>query len=372
MSRNDIGPEWNNDELDWLDDFLTGKKPAENSTPAPGSEPEPTVPSPEYIDFEKEPAEPASRPRREARAAAPERRRTESRAASPDRKRRESRAVPPERPRAESDRAPAYRRRRRRSTPMTIVIVILVLGIVFSAWQLGRMAFHYIKDRAAYSDLAESAVTQKPVTTVLPTEEDDPIATPFVSDIPIEVDWDMLRSINPDVVGWLYCPGTIINYPVVQAANNEFYLNHGFDQSSNNAGALFVDMDSALGITQSNYIIYGHNMKDNSMFGTIKDYMDEDYLAENPFMYYLTPYASYRVDLFGIHIVEGTIDNYPVYFGDTAAYQDYIDRISTGFYWFKRDIQTTQYQLMTLSTCTSASGYSDARLVLHGVMVPIQ
>ena len=369
MSRNDLGPQWGGDELDWLNDFLDEKAAAPRPTaPEPAYSREETPASSDFIDFEKEPAEEAPIP---PRTKAPAERR-----AAP--KRARTQAVPPavaERRRAESADRPAYRRRRRRSNaPMIAVIVILVLGMAFSAWQLGKILLNYHRDRTAYSDLIDSAVTVKPTTAPAPTPQtaDEPAPTPFVSEIPLEIDWNMLRSINPDIVGWLYCPGTIINYPVVQASNNDFYLNHGFDRQSNTSGALFVDMDSALGVVQSNYIIYGHNMKDNSMFGTFKEYMDERYLSENPTMYYLTPNVCYRVDLFGLHIVEGTIDNYPVFFGSLTEYQSYIDRISSGFYWFKRELQSTDYQLMTLSTCTSAAGYSDARLVLHGVMVPIQ
>ena len=391
MSRNDLGPEWDNEELDWLNDLLEEK--AAVPDPAPAEAPRPAEPEPafvreepvpsDFMDFEKEPAEEIPTPRRSAprqetpRQEPPRRSATAERPAAPKRARAQS--VPPavsERQRAESTGRPAYRRRRRSNAPMMVLIVVLALGMVFSAWQLGKIFLNYHKDRTAYSDLIDSAVTAKPTAAPAPTPEaqtaDAPAPTPFVSEIPLEVDWDMLRSINSDVVGWLYCPGTIINYPVVQAADNEFYLNHGFDRQSNTAGALFVDMDSALGVVQSNYIIYGHNMKDNSMFGTFKEYMDERYLAQNPSMYYLTPNVCYRVDLFGIHIVEGTIDNYPVFFGSLTEYQGYIDRISSSFYWFKRELQTTDYQLMTLSTCTSAAGYSDARLVLHGVMVPIQ
>ena len=153
--------------------------------------------------------------------------------------------------------------------------------------------------------------------------------------------------------------------------DNDFYLNHGFDRQSNTAGALFVDKDSAQGLPQSNYIIYGHNMKDESMFGTFKEYMNESYYEENPTLYYLTPNANYRVDLFGVHIVEGTTDNYPTFFS-SGNYGSYLDEVSSEFYWFKKDAVNTACQMMTLSTCTTAAGLSDARLVLHGTMVPIE
>ena len=108
------------------------------------------------------------------------------------------------------------------------------------------------------------------------------------------------------------------------------------------------------------------------MFGSFQEYMDRSYYDQNPILYFLTPNGAYRIDLFGLHIVEGTTDNFPTFFGTETAYQSYIDSVSSTFYWFKPSLVNTAYQMVTLSTCTSAQGYDDARLVLHGTMVPIE
>jgi sortase B len=186
------------------------------------------------------------------------------------------------------------------------------------------------------------------------------------------VDWDYLESINSDVVGWLYCPNTVINYPVVQTNDHQFYLTHGFDGESNTSGTLFADMNSVEGIVQSNYIIYGHNMKDDSMFGSFQEYSSQSYYEQHPTLYYLTPYGNYRIDLFCAHIVEATDDNYPGYFSSTADYQSYLNKVTSSAFWVNYDVISTDYQLLTMSTCTSAAGYSDPRLLVQGVMVPIQ
>ncbi len=270
---------------------------------------------------------------------------------------------------------PGYRAHRRKTNvPLIIVIVLLVGGMIFAGWQLGTIFLNYHRDRSAYDDLASNAISSLPEEAAPKPEsktEEEQAETFAVSRVPISVDWAYLRSVNSDIVGWLYCPGTIINYPVVQTSDNDFYLDHGFDRQPNTSGALFADMNSAAGTVSSNYIIYGHNMKDKSMFATFHDYMDEEYYRQNPTMYYLTPDASYRVDLFGIHVVEGTVDNYPTHFA-SGSYQEYLDSVSSQFYWFNKDAVDTRYQMMTLSTCTSAQGYQDARLVLHGTMVPIE
>ena len=271
-------------------------------------------------------------------------------------------------------------RRRRGGTGLLIgLIVLLVAGMAFAGYQLGSIFMNYHRDRSAYSELASNAISELPVRTAAPEdanageEGQAPSVTEItVSQVPISVDWDYLRSVNSDVVGWLYCPGTIINYPVVQNPDNEFYLKHGFDRQSNVSGAIFADAGSVIGSPSSNLVIYGHNMKDKSMFGSFQAYVNESYCNENPSLYLLTPDRAYRIDLFGAHIKEGTVDNFPTFFGSTEAYQSYLDRVTSSFYWIKRDVINTNYQLVTLTTCTSASGYSDARLLIQGVLIPIE
>ena len=273
--------------------------------------------------------------------------------------------------REEPETEPVYREQRRRSSlPLILLLALLILGMLFAAWRLGSILLGYARDRAAYSDIAENAVTTA-APHVERTEGEEVEARYDVSYVPISVDWDYLQSVNPEIVGWLYCPGTIINYPVVQTTDNDFYLDHGFDREYNSSGALFADVDSAEGVVQSNFIIYGHNMKDKSMFGSFQAYVNRSYYEENPIFYYLTPNGAYRVDLFGAHIVEGTVDNFPTYFGSIAEYQDYVSGIRN-YLWYDGENVDFSRQMMTLSTCTSASGYNDARLVLHGIMIPIE
>ena len=340
-NRNNESSGWNESESDWLDELIADKAPEEE--PA--------------IEWEKEPSE-GDEP------AAP--------AAKAEDLRAEYEAV-------YGESAEPYHggRRRSTSTPLIVLIVVLVAGMLFAGWKLGSIFMNYHRDRSAYSELADNAISKLPENTrkpaATPTGEDSEEAEPAeISSVPIQVDWDYLRSVNSDVIGWLYCPGTIVNYPVVQTTDNDYYLNHGFEKQSNTSGALFADKDSAVGVTMSNLIIYGHNMKDDSMFGTFQEYMDRSYYEENPILYFLTPNGAYRVDLFGLHVVEGYTENFPTFFGSETNYKGYIDSVSSTFYWFKPALVNTEYQMITLSTCTSAQGVSEARLVLHGTLVPIE
>lgn len=270
-------------------------------------------------------------------------------------------------------------RKQSMSVPVVILILLLVGGMIFAAWQLGSIFMNYSRDRSAYEDLANSAISglAEAKDTTVAAATPDPNARPepeepVISEIPFTVDWEYLSSINGDIVGWLYCPNTVINYPVVQSSDHDFYLDHGFDGQSNTTGTLFVDRDSVSGIVQSNFIIYGHNMKDESMFGTFKHYADKSYYEAHPTLYYLTPGQCYRIDLICAHIVEATTENFPGYFASIDDYQTYLNRISSSAFWVNADAVTTEHQLLTMSTCTSAAGYRDPRLLVQGMMVPIQ
>lgn len=270
-------------------------------------------------------------------------------------------------------------RKRSMSAPVLILILLLIGGMIFAAWQLGSIFLNYSRDRSAYEDLANSAISgmAEAEDTTISASTPDPntrpdLEDPQVSEIPFTVDWEYLASINSDIVGWLYCPNTVINYPVVQSSDHDFYLDHGFDGQSNTTGTLFADRDSVSGIVQSNFIIYGHNMKDESMFGTFKYYADESYYEAHPTLYYLTPDQCYRIDLICAHIVEATNENFPGYFASIDDYNTYLSRITSSAFWVNTDAVTTEHQLLTMSTCTSASGYRDPRLLVQGMMVPIQ
>ena len=371
--NNDLFPNWDFSEPDWLQEdpsSFTKEDPA----PSPSPVRRPREPEPARCGV---PHRDESQPQK----SAPSRRSGENMSWEQARAAGRNRQSAPAR-RAQTPVPAARKRRRRRSSRNTLVIaliLILIGGMVFAGWQLSSILLGYKRDRSAYEQLANTALTsmaeQEDGRTILHTpdpanpQEEQPEQP---SEIPFTVDWEYLSSVNPDIIGWLYCPDTVINYPVVQSEDHDYYLSHGFEGQTNSSGTLFADRGSVAGITQSNFIIYGHNMKDESMFGSFKHYVDRSYYEKHPILYYLTPTESYRVELVCAHIVEATTNNFPTYFSSTDDQQSYLNRITSSSYWVNYDAVTTDYQLMTFSTCTSAGGYADPRLLVHGVMIPIQ
>ena len=417
MNDNEFGIDFSDLDLDWLDHpgRTRAESPADHGSAARGDtssqNPDKAAPvlSPDFSDIVKAEAPEKNDPspqtyekerpsvRRSAVSGPTSPRPVSSRSADTEAdatrasapRQKPSRRTDPDRSSASvrsSVRSPApppderhdKRRRRRRGGSgrlLIVLIVVLVLGMIFAGWQLSSIFRNYKRDRSAYEDLAAHAIVaiaeQEEETEAQP-ETADESAGRIVSEIPFSVDWKYLRSINSDIVGWLYCPDTVINYPVVQTTDLSFYLTHGFDSESNTSGTLFADPSSVTGILQSNYIIYGHNMKDGSMFGTFKNYVDRSYFDEHPVLYYLTPAGSYRIDLLCAHVAESLVDNLPGYFSSISDYRSYLNTITGNAFWVNYDVVTTDLQLFSMSTCTSAAGFDDARLILFGVMVPIQ
>ena len=179
----------------------------------------------------------------------------------------------------------------------------------------------------------------------------------------------MHRS-NSDFVGWIVINGTDINYPVVQSRTyQEFYLNHDFDGEEYEGGAIFVDARNDYFTPDDNIIIYGHNMKDGSMFGTLQYYLKQDYYKEHQIIQLDTLFErkTYKIALIGLSAV--TDEN-----EDTFRYYDFLNfKSKKAFLNYVAGLKKLQVydtgvdikygdKLVTLSTCNSRR--RDGRLFL--------
>ena len=200
-----------------------------------------------------------------------------------------------------------------------------------------------------------------------PVPEPTPAATDgTASESGIAIDFGRLTALSPDAVGWIYCPDTQINYPVVQAQDNTFYLTQTFDGWENKSGAIFMDANSDPYLLDDNTIIYGHNMKDTSMFYTVTLYQDQSFYDQHPVLYYLTPEGNYRIELFAGMIVESESIAFVPRYPNQAEKQNYIDvlyRKSS----FKSNVKADwQDHLVTLSTCNYTR--ENSRYIVCGVL----
>lgn len=293
--------------------------------------------------------------------------------------------------------AKAPKKPMKRSTRrILIVLFVLLLAVfLFCGYQLYQIVETYYTSRKANNELASMVVsktsedsgtysertvahtyvTQRPVMEGEEVSPEGRIVSPGEETVvrrehsPIDVDFDVLLDINTEVKGWLYSPDTVINYGVVQAGNNDYYLHRLVDKSYNPGGALFIDYRCAGDFSGRNTIIYGHHMGDGSMLASICDYQSQEYYDKHPVMYLNTPDGNYRLDIVCGFITYFDSRAYIYEFNSRTEFDEWFSLMHS-YSDFQSDVTVGgDDRLVTLSTCTYE--YDNARYVLMAKLVPI-
>lgn len=189
------------------------------------------------------------------------------------------------------------------------VALLLVAGGLFVSAQLG-----YRQAQETYAELQQYAVS---------SDSGDGVP---------DVDFDALAAINPDIVGWIYIPDTVVNYPVVQTDDNTTYLDLLFDRSGNGSGTIFMDMDDAApGMVDQQTTIYGHHMYDGSMLKVIDNTTDQAEFDKIQHVYYITRDTTYVLTPLLTAQVEDTfVDARKTDFtGEGESLQGYLEEMQT-------------------------------------------
>jgi sortase B len=234
-----------------------------------------------------------------------------------------------------------------------IANIVLIAVFLIAAFNIIRIKLGYNKADTVYTEIQNSVVKETP-------NEEIPELTKEPS---IEIDFDALKSRNDDVVGWLYCPDTVINYPVAQGEDNNQYLRRDLDGKYLVTGTLFADYRNGKVEADSNYIIYGHNMRNSTMFGTLIKYKEQTYYDAHPVFYYLTPEKTYKIELYAGLVIKSDSEIYAI--NQSASQLDIQISQFKEKSTFKSDVEYTPGdKVITLSTCSYE--FEDARYILIG------
>lgn len=183
----------------------------------------------------------------------------------------------------------------------------------------------------------------------------------------VYVDFATLKEMNPDAIAWITMYGTDINYPVVQGEDNDYYLHHTFNGKENSAGAIFVDAAIEEGMEARNVIVYGHNMKNGSMFGTLSYYKNEDMVRNYPAFLVYTETGTYEYAIFAAYMTTALSDTYIYGFGSDESYANYIDRMKSQSLYDTGVEVSVNDKIITLSTCSGST--EDSRFVVQAKRV---
>lgn len=182
------------------------------------------------------------------------------------------------------------------------------------------------------------------------------------------IDFEQLQSVNEDIVGWLRIRGLGISYPVVQGEDNDYYLHRTFERTDNFAGCIFMNCDNDSDLSDQNTIIYGHNMKDGSMFGKLKNYNEEDVYQKSKYFWIYTPDLIYQYRIFSASIVNKTGLTYQIMFTEDEFNQFVNQAFSSSVVDNSGLSVTREDRVVTLSTCT---GDDSTRFVVVGKLAQI-
>lgn len=176
------------------------------------------------------------------------------------------------------------------------------------------------------------------------------------------IDFEGLKAINSDTVGWIYIEGTPMNYPVVQTDNNNYYLSHNFTKEEQIDGTIFLDYTCEQTKVR-NSILYGHYMADESMFGVLWQYQEELYYKEHPIIQYDRPDDQGKWEIFSVYTTEADYDYRQPEFTDDDDFLVYMNRIKEHSLYDTGVVLNPTDEVITLSTCIYT--FDDARFAVH-------
>lgn len=228
----------------------------------------------------------------------------------------------------------------------TVLMLICIIVFLFALYKVVSILMDYKKIDDYYEKANEDFV-----------EKDDGEL--------IAVDFQKLREINEDVVGWIYIAGTDISYPILQGSTNDFYLFRDYEKNYLVAGSIFLDAANAGDFSDSHTIVYGHNMHNGAMFGTLDKFMEEEYKDEHTYINILTPDGIWhKYEIFSSYIAGIDDGTFTVFAENQQAYDDYLDLAREKNLYSSASFPENGEKILTLSTCTEDSD-DYKRYVIH-------
>lgn len=199
-----------------------------------------------------------------------------------------------------------------------------------------------------------------------PKEENNPYWDYIKMNL-INVDFQELKSTNNQIVGWIQVNGTNINYPFVQANDNKYYLTHSFDKSHNTSGWVFLDYRNNIQTLDKNTILYAHGRIDKTMFGTLKNILNNDWLTntDNYIIKLSTEYENSLWQIFSAYHIPTTSDYLQINFENNEDFKNFANMLTErSQYNFNTTVNENDH-ILTLSTCYNSS----EKMVIHAKLI---
>ncbi len=230
------------------------------------------------------------------------------------------------------------------------LIIICFIGLIYGTY---NFLYWYISNK-------ENSKIENDLKNVINEET--------ITDEENNIDFEYLKEMNPDVVAYLKVNNTKINYVVVKANDNDYYLSHNFNKEPNVAGWVFADYNNKYDGNDKNLVIYGHNMRNGSMFGTLKNVLKKSWYEneDNHKILLIDENGTHTYQVFSTYLIEAEDYYINTDFKNDDEYNSFITKIaSRSNYNYNVDLKDTN-TVLTLSTCSSGGR---KRVVLHAKLV---
>lgn len=257
------------------------------------------------------------------------------------------------------------------------VVVFALVCLSFAGYKL----YNRHKDNKSIDNIVDSISEEAPVVDLTLEDGSEMVNPPSKEDVddsywkfikyPLKnVDFTELLQRNSETVAYMVMDNTAIDYPVVQHADNDFYLNHDFNKKKNGVGWVFSDYRNRFENLKHNTVVYAHGRTDGRMFGDLKSIDVRDWYEKNKdvAIYISTPKENMLFQIVSAYTLPTETYYLTTNFGTTASHQKFIDTImSRSFYDFKTKLDTND-KVLTLSTCLN----DDVKVVVHAKLIKKQ
>ena len=252
---------------------------------------------------------------------------------------------------------------KKRSDIIRRIILVISVGVfIFAAYNLINIFLAYHKADVIYDNIQQEVLDEDTHTNVVIGEDEQEVEIPFT------YNHQALLNINSQGIGYMYIPSIDCRLPMVQGDDNDYYLTHTFNKEYSANGCLFEDYRINGGLSASQVIIYGHNMRNGAMFGKLKSYQDYSFWnnSGNDVFYIYTGNVIKEYKIFSCYVSEAISDTYTFNFPTLESMRDYaVNMKAKSMYDTGVDVSMAT-QVITLSTCTNDG---EQRFIVHGMYV---
>ena len=257
--------------------------------------------------------------------------------------------------------------RRRKTADWTVVLILCAIAVccggylIYHHWSVKQRELEYEKLR---QEETLSAATEMVIAE--PETEESTEETVIYCD-PV-YDFGQLHEQNEDIYAWIVVPGTQVDYPLLQSETDNYYLDYNLDHSKGYPGCIYTNQCNRKDFSDYNTVLYGHNMKNGSMFAQLKKFtQDEETYKKSKYFWIFTPEKNYRYEIISAYTTGVNSDTYTLFKGPGEEFEKYLEKIR-GYSEIRTDAEgmNIKDKIITLSTCT---GNEATRYVVQGKRV---